>query len=55
MKKINFKKVLASVAALSVVACVAAVPASAADGTFKVTIDQKTVTMDEAKSPFRSM
>ena len=54
MKKINVKKALASVAALSVVACMAAVPASAAEHTFAtsakkgaVTIEQVTVTLDE--------
>jgi len=54
MKKINVKKALASVAALSVVACMAAVPASAAEHTFAtsakkgaVTIEQITVSVDE--------
>lgn len=54
MKKINFKKALASVAALSVVACMAAVPASAATSGFgttsneaAVTIEQVTVSLEE--------
>jgi len=54
MKKINVKKALASVAALSVVACMAAIPASAAEHTFAtsskqaaVVIEDVTVTLDE--------
>ena len=57
MKKINLKKALASVAALSAVACMAAVPASAAEINFPTTaktagvsIEQVTVTMDELKA-----
>ena len=54
MKKIDFKKALASVAALSVVATMAALPASAAEHAFGTTekqgavaIEQITVTLDE--------
>ncbi len=50
MKKINFKAIVASLAAVSVVASMTAVSASAAD-TVSIKIDQKTITLEEAKSP----
>lgn len=59
MKKINVKKLVASIAALSAVACMAAIPASAVDtpatyGESKkacaVAIGQATVTVDELKA-----
>ncbi|MDE6658167.1 MAG: hypothetical protein K2J88_06250, partial [Oscillospiraceae bacterium] len=53
MKKISFKKAVAAVAAMSIVACGAlpfvSVPSAAAD-TIEVAIDRKTVSIDEAKA-----
>ncbi len=47
MKKINFKKAMAAVAAMSLVACAASVSASAAEGGVTIEIDQYTVTLEE--------
>ena len=49
MKKISFKKVMASVAALSVVSCMAAIPTAAA-GEVSAKIDQVTVKLNADKS-----
>lgn len=57
MKKINVKKLVASMAALSAVACMAAIPASAADHNYAtsskkaaIVVDQVKVTTDELKA-----
>ena len=49
MKKISFKKVMASVAALSVVSCMAAIPTAAA-GEVSAKIDQVTVKLNADKT-----
>ena len=49
MVRFNFKKVAASVAALSVVACMAAVPTSASDTAVELTIGQIEVPVSQAK------
>lgn len=49
MVRFNFKKVAASVAALSIVACMAAVPTSASDTAVELTIGKKELTVSEAK------
>jgi hypothetical protein len=49
MKKINFKKAMAAVAALSLVACVSAVPASAS-GTVTLSIDQVELSLEEVQA-----
>ena len=50
MKKINFKKVVASVAALTMIGAVAAMPASAASTGVTLKIDQVELTLDELKA-----
>ena len=50
MKKINFKKVVASVAALAMIGAVAAIPASAASNGVTLEIDQVKLTLDELKA-----
>ncbi len=47
MKKMSFKKVMAAVAAMSLAACAAAIPASAASNGVTIAIDQKTMTVEE--------
>jgi hypothetical protein len=49
MKKMSFKQIMAAVAAMSLAACAAAIPASAAANGVTVAIDQKEVTVDELK------
>ena len=46
----NFKKIMAAVAAMSLVACAAAIPASASAEGATVEIDQVTLTLDELKA-----
>ena len=50
MVRFNFKKVAASVAALSIVACMAAVPTSASDTAVELTIGQIEIPVSEAKA-----
>ena len=50
MKKINLKKVVASVAALSVVGCMAAIPTSAASNGITLDIDKVELTMAELQA-----
>ncbi len=49
MSKFSFKKAIAAVAAMSLVACAAAVPTSAADG-IEITVDTVTLTLSELEA-----